>query len=248
MYYTVRCNVSYNTIIVFYPNLIVVGGGTHDKCAGIVRQDYTGAHIHALGWTFPQELFILRLLRRERYSKLRLARQFLLVLSFETFFIASCLIRPSLHCLIHFSKRLMWLNNNLSNTTELILLDSLFQEVRATEFQIANCLIRLSLFCLIHISKMLGWLKFKYVLMFYKMEGWQLDISCPNLLEKWIKQYRLGRIRKVAISISVAPTSWWSESSNVSLVVLDKLLFSHINLLEKWIKQCKLGRIRQVAI
>ena len=129
MYYTVRCNVSYNTIIVFYPNLLVVGGGTHDKCAGIVRQNYTGAHIHALGWTFPQELFILRHLRREIYLKLRLARQFLLVLSFETFFTATCLIRPSLHCLIHFSKRLVLLNSNLSNTIKLTLLDSLLQEV-----------------------------------------------------------------------------------------------------------------------
>ena len=44
-------------------------------------------------------------------------------------------------------------------------------------------------------------------------------------------------------------TSWRRESSNVSLVELDKLPFeyefqSHY-LLEKWIKQCKQGRIRQ---
>ena len=78
--------------------------------------------------------------------------------------------------------------------------------------------------------------------------------KCPTIFEL-LKECKhtssrseLGHIRKVAILISVAPTSRWSESSNVSLVVLDKLLFSHINLLEKWIKQCKLGRIRQVAI
>ena len=35
--------------VVFYPDLLAVGGGTHDMCACIVRQDYTGAHIHALG-------------------------------------------------------------------------------------------------------------------------------------------------------------------------------------------------------
>ena len=47
--------------VVFYPDLLAVGGGTRDMYAGIVRQDYTGAHIHALGWTSPQRLFILRL-------------------------------------------------------------------------------------------------------------------------------------------------------------------------------------------
>ena len=35
----------------------------------------------------------------------------------------------------------------------------------------------------------------------------------------------IGRIRQVAIWISVTVTSWRSESSNVSLVVLDKLIF-----------------------
>ena len=128
--------------VVFYPDLLAVGGGTHDMCACIVRQDYTGAHIHALGWTTPQRLFILRLLRREIFQKFKMTRQYLLVLSFETFFIATCLIRPSLHCLIHFSKRLMWLNSNLSNTTKLTLLDSLHQEVGATEIKIATFLIR----------------------------------------------------------------------------------------------------------
>ena len=35
--------------IVFNPVLLSIGGGTHDMCAGIVRQDHTGAHLHALG-------------------------------------------------------------------------------------------------------------------------------------------------------------------------------------------------------
>ena len=84
--------------IVFYPDLLAVGGGTRDMCTGIVRQDYTGAHFHARGWTSPQRLFILRLLRREKFPKFKMTRQFLSALSFETFFIATCLIRPSLHC------------------------------------------------------------------------------------------------------------------------------------------------------
>ena len=59
----------------------------------------------------------------------------------------------------------------------------------------------------------------------YWILGCDLDFSYSNFLEKWIKKYKLGHIRQVAICISVAPTSWKSESSNVSLVVLDKLLF-----------------------
>ena len=42
-------NVQYNTMIVLYPRLLAVGGVTCDMCACIVRQDYTGAHFHALG-------------------------------------------------------------------------------------------------------------------------------------------------------------------------------------------------------
>ena len=75
--------------------------------------------------------------------------------------IAFCLIRPSLHCLIHFSKRLMWLKSNLSNTTKLTMLDSLHREVGATEIKIATFLIRQSPYCLIHLSKRLGQLKSK---------------------------------------------------------------------------------------
>ena len=62
--------------VVFYPDLLAVGGDTHDMFACIVRQDYTGAHIHALGWTSPQRLFILRLLRRGRLPKFKMTRQF----------------------------------------------------------------------------------------------------------------------------------------------------------------------------
>ena len=52
--------------------------------------------------------------------------------------------------------------------------------------------------------------KSKYIFVFL-IDGWGHICSQP--------------IRQVAIWISVAPTSWKSESSNVSLVVLDKLLF-----------------------
>ena len=37
-----------------------------------------------------------------------------------------------------------------------------------------------------------------------------------NLLEKWFKKYRLGRISQVAIWISQIISSWRSESSNIS--------------------------------
>ena len=45
-------------------------------------------------------------------------------------------------------------------------------------------------------------------------------------MEKEIKQYKLGHIRHVAIRISPSVNSWRSESSNISLVVLNKLLFA----------------------
>ena len=47
--------------------------------------------------------------------------------------------------------------SNLSNTTKLILLESLLQEVMTRETQLATCLIRPSLYCLIHFSKSLPW-------------------------------------------------------------------------------------------
>ena len=75
--YYVWYNTMYNTIIVLYPSLLAVGGVTRDMCACIVRQDYTGAHFHAHGWTTPQRLFILRHLRRGRCLKFSLTRQFL---------------------------------------------------------------------------------------------------------------------------------------------------------------------------
>ena len=56
------------------------------------------------------------------------------------------------YCLIHLSKRLRLLhpNSNLWNMTKLILLDSLFQEVRVTGIQIVTWLIWSSLHWLIH--------------------------------------------------------------------------------------------------
>ena len=53
-----------------------------------------------------------------------------------------------------------------------------------------------------------------------------MDFTWGNLLEKEIKQYKLGHIRHVAIRISPSVNSWRSESSNISLVVLNKLLFA----------------------
>ena len=50
------------------------------------------------------------------------------------------------------------------------------------------------------------------------------------LLEKWIKQYKLGRIGQATILNSPVVTSWRTESSNISLVVLDKLLYYSRNL------------------
>ena len=47
-----------------------------------------------------------------------------------------------------------------------------------------------------------------------------------NLLEKGIKQYKLGHVIHVAIWILTSVNSWRSESSNISLVVLNKLLFA----------------------
>ena len=58
-----------------YPSLLAVGGVTRDMCACIVRQDYTGAHIHAHGWTSLQRLFILCLLLTERCAKFKVTRQ-----------------------------------------------------------------------------------------------------------------------------------------------------------------------------
>jgi len=70
-----------------------------------------------------------------------------------------------------------------------------------------------------------------------------LDYSHRNLWEKWIKQYKLDLIRQVAVWISVVLTSWRSESSNISSVILHKvpICISLDLTLEKWIKQYKLG-------
>ena len=45
--------------------------------------------------------------------------------------------------------------SNLSNRTELILLDSLLQEAKMVEIQIATCIMQLSLYFLIHFYKRL---------------------------------------------------------------------------------------------
>ena len=165
MYYTVHCNVSYNTIIVLYPSLLAVGGVTRDMCACIVRQDYTGAHFHALGWTTPQRLFILRLLRRERCPKFKMTSQSLQCSSLWNFFhplqfvIKSVPSMCSLFDLLH----------SLKNETTLLLMLSVINKLSTVTapsiinffLQISTCLIRPSLHCLIHFSKRLQWLKSK---------------------------------------------------------------------------------------
>ena len=51
-----------------------------------------------------------------------------------------------------------------------------------------------------------------------------------TLLEKSFKQYKLGSNRQGDIWISVAVTSWRRESSNISFIILDKLLYYSRNL------------------
>ena len=70
-----------------------------------------------------------------------------------------------------------------------------------------------------------------------------INSSSPwdNLLKKWIKKLRHGRIRQVAIPISCR-TSWRNESSNVSLVTLDKLLYYSQNLFFSKIRKIKTDR------
>ena len=58
---------------------------THRKSLKL-KKDYTGSHIHALGWTTPQRLFILRLLRRERCPKSEMSSQSLQCSSLWNFF------------------------------------------------------------------------------------------------------------------------------------------------------------------
>ena len=77
-----------------------------------------------------------------------------------------------------------------------------------------------------------------YSLLYIKAYSLLQEVCINCLKSKYIFVDGWGHIcpqpiRHVAIWISVAPTSWKSESSNVSLVVLDKLLFTHTNLLEK---------------
>ena len=72
--------------VVFYPDLLAVGGGTRDMHASVVRQDYTWTHIHARGWKSPQRLFMLRLLRGERWQNSKWIGNLCNALPFETFF------------------------------------------------------------------------------------------------------------------------------------------------------------------
>ena len=65
-----------------------------------------------------------------------------------------------------------------------------------------------------------------------------------KLLEKWIRQCRLGRIRQVTSGVSPIITSWRRDSSNISLVVLDKLLLYYSQNLSFWkIKKSKTDRL-----
>ena len=57
--------------------------------------------------------------------------------------------------------------SKLSNTTKLILLDSILQKVTTGEIQIANCLIGPSLYFLIHFTKRLPCGLFMYVLIYH---------------------------------------------------------------------------------
>ena len=107
--------------VVFYPDLLAVGGGTHDMCACIVRQDYTGAHIHALGWTSPQRLFILRLLRRERCPKFKITRQILLCSSLWNFFHPLHFAKKSAPSMCRFFNSLLYFEKESSRLKRLLI-------------------------------------------------------------------------------------------------------------------------------
>ena len=72
--------------LVSYPELLAIGRFNHDMYARIVRQDYTGAHFHALGGTSPQRLFILCLCGENDAKNSRQLGKFCNALPFETFF------------------------------------------------------------------------------------------------------------------------------------------------------------------
>ena len=151
--------------VVFYPDLLAVGGGTHDMCACIVRQDYTGAHIHALGWTSPQRLFILRHLRRERNPKFKMTRQILLCSFLCNIFHPLHFAKTSAPSMCSFNNLVLYFKKE----STLLLIASVINKLSTLSApsmidffpQISTCLIRPSIYCLIHFSKRLGWLKSK---------------------------------------------------------------------------------------
>ena len=128
----------------------------------MLKKDYTGSHIHALGWTTPQRLFILRLLRRERCPKFKMTSQSLQCSSLWHFFYPLQFVIKSVPSMCSLFNLLLSLkkettlllmlsvinklstltapsmidffftNINLSNMNKLTLLDSLLQEVTVT--------------------------------------------------------------------------------------------------------------------
>ena len=130
-----------------------------------LKKDYTGSHIHALGWTTPQRLFILRLLRRERCPKIWKTSQSLQCSSLWNFFHPLQFVIKSVpsmcslfNLLLSLKKEPTWLFmlsviNKLSTLTAPSMIDFFLQ--------ISTCLIWPSLHCLIHFSKRLLWLKSK---------------------------------------------------------------------------------------
>ena len=76
-----------------------------------------------------------------------------------------------------FKKSIEIANISLSNTTKLILLDSLLQEVTTGETQIATCLIGQILYFFINFSERLPWELFMYVLL--------LNCGCRRCLSEY---------------------------------------------------------------
>ena len=132
----------------------------------MLKKDYTGSHIHALGWTTPQRLLILRLLRRERCQKFKMTSQSLQCSSLWNVFHPLQFVKKSVpsmcilfNLLLSLKKETTFLFmlsviNKLSTLTAPSMIDFFF-------LQISTCLIRPSLHCLIHFSKRLQWLKSK---------------------------------------------------------------------------------------
>ena len=148
-----------------YPDLLAVGTVTHDMCSCIVRQDYTGAHFHALSWTSPQRLFILRLLRRERCPKFKITGQIRQCSFLWNFFHPLHVAKKSAPSMCRFFNSLL----SFEKESILLLILYVFNKLSTLsapsmiEFflQISTCLIRPSLYCSIHFSKSLRQVKSK---------------------------------------------------------------------------------------